>query len=142
MAAAKAAKPKAKPAAKKAAKKPAAKKAAPKKQEQCAALTAGGTRCKRPSTTKSKYCASHKGYTPAKRKAAQKAGAAKARAVKGVRARAKKSKGGTGPIRNRPAAVKVMGSKKLCAAKTASGSPCKNAPRPGSKYCARHKGGR
>lgn len=127
-------------AAKTAATKKPAKKVA-KKQPQCAALTAGGTRCKNASTTRSKYCASHKGYTASKRKAAVKTSAAKARAVKTVRKRAKTTKGGTGPIRNRPAAVKVMGAKKLCAAKTASGSACKNAPRAGSKYCARHKGG-
>ena len=45
-----------------------------------------------------------------KRKAtpAQLRALAKARAMKGVRARAKKTKGGKGPIKNRPAARRVL----------------------------------
>jgi hypothetical protein len=114
---------------------------AKKAKPRCGALTSGGTRCHNHAAGTSKYCGAHKGYTAAKRKAARKTGAKKARAIRTVRARAKKGKGGTGPIRNRPAAVAVMGTKKLCAATTASGGPCKNSPRTGSKYCARHKGG-
>jgi len=107
---------------------------------QCAALKADGTKCGSHARDGSKYCASHKGYRP-KGTARKKLDALKkARAMKEVRHRAKETPGGKGAIRNRPAALKVMGKKAQCAATTGAGNPCKNLPRPGSKYCTAHKG--
>ncbi len=109
---------------------------------QCAALKPDGTKCKSHAKERSKYCVSHKGYRPkgiAKKKLES---LSKARDMKTVRSRAKKTSGGKGPIRNRPAAVKVMGDKARCAAATGSGTQCKRVPRARSKYCAQHKGGR
>ncbi|MGB1697887.1 MAG: hypothetical protein ACPHK8_05775 [Thermoplasmatota archaeon] len=107
---------------------------------QCAALKADATKCNNHAREGSKYCASHKGYRPKGTAKAKLDNLKKARAMKQVRARAKKTAGGTGAIRNRPAAIKVMGAKAQCAAKTQAGKPCKNLPRPGSKYCVAHKG--
>ncbi len=107
---------------------------------QCAALKPDGMKCKNHANPRGKYCASHKGYRP-KGTARKKLDAlAKARQMKEVRKRAAKTKGGSGAIRNRPAAVKVMGSKARCAATTTSGAQCKRLPRQGSKYCTAHKG--
>ncbi len=107
---------------------------------QCAALKADGTKCKSHAKERSKYCASHKGWRPTGRAKKVLEGLKKARAMKDVRKRAATAKGGKGPIRNRPAAVKVMGDKKQCAALTQSGAQCKRLPREGSKYCTSHKG--
>ncbi len=107
---------------------------------QCAALKDDGTKCKSHAREGSKYCASHKGYRPKGRARQVLENLKKAREMKKVRARAKDAPGGKGAIRNRPAAVKVMGAKKQCAAPTASGSQCKRLPREGSKYCTTHKG--
>lgn len=107
---------------------------------QCAALKDDGTKCKSHAREASRYCASHKGYRPKGRARKVLDGLKKARAMKEVRKRAKETKGGAGAIRNRPAAVKVMGSKARCAATTAAGTQCKSLPREGSKYCVTHKG--
>lgn len=106
---------------------------------QCAALKADGARCKRAASGR-KYCSSHKGWRPTGRAKQVLTNLDKARKMKEVRARAKKTAGGKGAIRNRPAAVKVLGSKARCAATTTAGSRCKRLPRTGSKYCTSHKG--
>lgn len=107
---------------------------------QCAALKQDGTKCQNGARAGSRYCSSHKGYRAAGRAKKVLDGLKRAREMKKVRARAKETRGGTGAIRNRPAAVKVMGSKAQCAATTSAGSRCKRLPREGSKYCATHKG--
>lgn len=107
---------------------------------QCAALKSDGRKCQNHAREASRYCASHKGYRAGGRARQVLEGLKKAREMKKVRARAAKAGGGTGAIRNRPAAVKVMGSKAQCAATTTSGSRCKRLPREGSKYCVGHKG--
>lgn len=107
---------------------------------RCAALKADGTKCANHARETSKYCASHKGYRPSGRPRKVLAALKKARSMKVVRKRAAKTGGGRGAIRNRPAAVKAMGGRSRCAATTGSGKRCKNLPRPGSKYCASHKG--
>ncbi len=107
---------------------------------QCSALKADGTKCQNKARATSKYCASHKGYRPKGLAKVRLDSLEKARAMKTVRKRAASAPGGKGAIRNRPAAVKVMGSKAQCAAHTAAGSQCKKLPREGSKYCLTHKG--
>ncbi len=107
---------------------------------QCAALKEDGTKCKSHSKEGSKYCATHKGYRPKGRAKTVLENLKKARAMKKVRARAKDAPGGKGAIRNRPAAIAVMGAKSQCAATTQSGSQCKKLPRASSKYCEAHKG--
>ncbi len=106
----------------------------------CAALKADGKKCQNKARAKSKYCASHKGYRPTGLAKVRLDSLGKARAMKVVRKRAAETKGGKGAIRNRPAAIKVMGSKAQCAAHTTAGSQCKRLPREGSKYCTTHKG--
>lgn len=115
-------------------------KASVEKQPQCAALKADGGRCRNASTARSKYCSSHKGYRPSGVGRKRTENLQKARQMKEVRQRARRTPGGRGPVRNRPAALRVMGSKATCAARTQSGKPCGNAPRSGSKYCASHRG--
>ncbi len=107
---------------------------------QCAALKEDGTKCKSHSKEGSKYCVTHKGYRPKGRAKTVLENLKKAREMKKVRARAKEAPGGKGAIRNRPAAIKVMGAKAQCAALTQAGSQCKKLPRSGSKYCEAHKG--
>lgn len=107
---------------------------------QCAALKEDGTKCGSHSRATSKYCASHAAYRPKGRARTILDNLKKARAMKDVRKRASKTSGGKGAIRNRPAAIAVMGGKSKCAAVTDAGKPCKNLPRPGSKYCTAHKG--
>lgn len=106
----------------------------------CSALKADGKKCQNKSRTGSKYCASHKGYRAKGLAKVRLDSLQKARAMKTVRKRAAATAGGKGPIRNRAAAVKVMGAKAQCAAHTAAGSQCKRLPRDGSKYCVTHKG--
>ncbi len=107
---------------------------------QCAALKDDGTKCNSHAKGKSKYCASHAGYRPKGRARTILDNLKKARAMKDVRKRAAQTSGGKGAIRNRPAAVKVMGAKAQCEALTKAGSQCKRLPRSGSKYCETHKG--
>lgn len=109
---------------------------------QCSALKVDGTRCKSNARATSKYCASHKGYRPKGTAKKKLDSLKKARAMKEVRKRAATAPGGRGAIRNRPAALKVMGAKAQCAAITGSGSQCKRVPRAASKYCTAHKGHR
>ena len=107
---------------------------------QCAALKADGSKCGSHAATRSKYCNAHKGYRPTGTARKKLDALKKARGMKAVRARAKKTGGGKGAIRNRSAAVKVMGAVARCGAKTARGTRCKRLPRPGSKYCTSHVG--
>lgn len=107
---------------------------------QCAALKEDGTKCGSHSKQTSKYCGSHAGYRPKGRARTILANLKKAREMKVIRKRAKETTGGSGAIRNRPAAVKVMGGKARCGALTQSKSQCKRLPRTGSKYCETHKG--
>ncbi len=107
---------------------------------QCAALKTDGSKCGNHASGRSKYCASHQGYRPKGRAKKVLDGLKKARAMKQIRTRAKKTGGGSGPIRNRASARKVMGGTARCAAKTSAGKACRNLPRPGSKYCTAHKG--
>ncbi len=107
---------------------------------QCAALKDDGTKCGSHSKERSKYCQVHQGYRPKGRARTILDNLKKARAMKQVRKRAKSTSGGSGAIRNRPAAVKVMGGKARCGATTQAGSQCKRLPRTGSKYCEMHKG--
>jgi hypothetical protein len=60
------------PAKKKAAKKKVAKKKVVKKKVRCSATTKEGKRCKRLATPPAKYCSSHRGWKPPKKKAAKK----------------------------------------------------------------------
>lgn len=107
---------------------------------QCAALKTDGTKCGNHAAGRSKYCASHQGYRPKGRAKKTLDALKQARAMKSIRKRAKTTKGGAGAIRNRASARKVMGGTARCAAKTGAGKPCRNLPRPGSKYCTAHKG--
>ncbi len=107
---------------------------------QCAALKEDGTKCGSHSRENSKYCRSHAGYRPKGRARKILDNLKKAREMKQVRKRAAASSGGKGPIRNRPAAIAVMGEKAQCAALTQAGKQCKRLPRAGSKYCEAHKG--
>jgi hypothetical protein len=98
-----------------------------------AALKQDGTKCKSHSTEPSKYCASHKGWRPTGRAKKVLDGAAKAREMKTMRKRAASTKDGTAPIRNRPAAVRLMGAKNQCTAQAHAGRQCKGLPRESSK---------
>ena len=56
-----------------------AKKKAAKRKVRCPAITAAGKRCKRMATPPAKFCSSHKGWKPPKKKVAKKKAAKKKR---------------------------------------------------------------
>ncbi len=106
---------------------------------QCAAVKPEGNKCQAFAKSGSKYCAAHQGYRPKGTAKKKLEALKKARAMKVVRERAKKTKGGSGPIRKRPAARKILGAPIPCIAKTSAGKQCKNLPRPGDVHCHIHK---
>lgn len=97
---------------------------------QCAALTAGGSQCRRRAREGSKYCSSHKGYRPPAANVATSAADTKP-TVKGAKDTAPTARGTS----TSDAAVRPQ-----CGAITADGGQCSRAARQASKYCGIHKG--
>lgn len=92
--------------------KPGARRKAAPPTKTCAAVLATGRRCGHRPATGSKYCGTHRAFRPKGTGRKVLESLRKARGMKAIRGRAKKSRGGRGPIRDRPAARRLLGTRR------------------------------